>query len=114
MEGIATRVLGEPAVIEEISELVRESDEAELVRVEQIDSGGIGADFDLNTTASLVTIASFLFFEGGIVPKLWSILRRHPGTKVTIETPTRTVSIESTEALTPEALGTILGALAKA
>jgi hypothetical protein len=111
MDGVAVRIQGEPDVIGEISEVVKASDKAEFVRAEQDDTGGIGADFVLETVATIVIIASGLFFDEPIVPKLWGILRRHRGTKIMIETPTQTVTIESTGELTKESLQTALNAL---
>jgi hypothetical protein len=111
MDGVGVRIQGEPDVIDEIADLVQSSGEAEFLRVEQDDTGGIGADFALETVATIIAIVSGLFFDKPIVPKLWDILHRHRGTRVVIETPTQTVTIESTKELTKESLQTALTAL---
>jgi|GEM_PF-4283534 len=114
MTGRAIRIQGDPSVIEEIAALIEESDDAKYLRTEQDDSGGIGADFVLETIATVIAIASNLFFDGPIVPKLFTVLRRHPGTRISIETPTRTVSITSTGSLSEESLQNILRELTTA
>ena len=110
-EGMAVRIQGDPEVIGEISELIRGSDEAQFIRVEMDDTGGVGADFILETVATVISIVSGVFFDKPIVPKLWEILHRHKGTKITIETPTQTLTIESTGSLTKESLQTALSVL---
>jgi hypothetical protein len=114
MNGMAIRIQGDPGVIDEISRLVQDSEQAKLVRIERDDSGGIGADFDLETVATIIAIVSSLadlLFDKPLVPGLWKILHRHKGTRVSIETPARTVTIESTGELTEESLRTALDAL---
>lgn len=114
MDGRPIRIQGDPAVVEEVAALVKESEEAEYVRTEQDDSGGIGADFALETVATVIAIASTLFFDGAIVPKLYALLRRHRGTRISIETPTRSVTIEVTGDLSEESLRKVLSELATA
>lgn len=111
MDETPIRIQGDPEVIEEIAALVRSSSHARFVRVEQDDQGGIGADFVLETVATLIAIASGLFFEKPILPNLYKLLNRHKGTTITIETPTQTVSIESTKDLSLESLKAVLDAL---
>jgi hypothetical protein len=111
MDGFAVRIQGEPDVIGEISGLVQASDQAEFLRVEQDDTGGIGADFALETVATIIAIVSGLFFDKPIIPKFWEILHRHRGTRVTIETPAQTLTIESTSELSKESLQAALSAL---
>jgi hypothetical protein len=111
IDGIAVRIQGEPDVIGEISELVQASEQAEFLRVEQDDTGGIGADFALETVATIIAIVSGLFFDNTLIPKLWDVLHRHRGTRILIETPTQSISIESTGELTTEKLKTVLDAL---
>jgi predicted nicotinamide N-methyase len=107
----SVQIQGDPPVIEEIAAVISGSDEAELVRTESSDQAGIGADFALETVAVIIAIVSDVFFDKPIVPALFKILRRHKGTKITIETPTRTVSIESTADLSEESLQRILAAV---
>ena len=111
IDGTAVRIQGEPDVVGEISELIQASKDAEFVRLEQDDTGGIGADFALETVATVIAIVSGVFFDKPIVPALWNILHRHKGTKVTIETPTQTLTIESTGNLTKDSLQIALDAL---
>lgn len=108
------RIQGDPAVVEEIAALVCVSDDAEYVRTEQDDSGGIGADFDLDTAAALIAIVSHLFFNGPIVPKLYEVLHRHRGTRISIETPTHSVLVEVTGHFSEQSLRKVLNELAKA
>jgi hypothetical protein len=54
MDGIGVRIQGEPDVIGEISDLVQSSDEAELLRVEQDDTGGIGPTLRLKLSLRLL------------------------------------------------------------
>ena len=110
MDGMRIRIQGGPEVITEISALIEASDQAQLIRVEQDDSG-VGADFILETIAAIVAIVSALFFDKPIVPQLWEILHRHQGTKLTFESATQTVTIESTGKLTIEDLTKALSAL---
>ncbi|MEU5282095.1 hypothetical protein AB0G87_37430 [Streptomyces asoensis] len=79
MDARPVRIQGDPEVIKEIEALVRESDDAHYLRTEQDDSGGIGADFDLATVATIVGMASSLFFDGP--------------TRISVETPAGSVSI---------------------
>ncbi|MFD5564440.1 hypothetical protein [Kitasatospora griseola] len=81
-------------MIEEIVALVRESNDVEYVRTDVDDSGGIGADFNLETVATLIGIATSLFFDGPIVPKLYGILRQRRGDWISVETPTGSVLIK--------------------
>jgi hypothetical protein len=114
MDGVAIRIQGDPEVIDEIAQLVQESGAAKLDRIERDESAGIGADFVLETVATIIAIVSGVsgpLFDKPIVPGLWKILRRHRGTRVTIETPTRTITIESTGDLNEESLRTALDAL---
>lgn len=114
MDGVAIRIQGDPEVINEIAQLVQDSQHAELVRIERDDSAGIGADFMLETVATIIAIVSGvsgLLFDKPLVSGLWKILHRQRGTRVTIETPTRTITIESTSDLTEESLQTALKAL---
>jgi hypothetical protein len=113
-DGTSLRIQGEPPVIQEIAALVQDSEAAEVLRIETDDEGGIGADFDLETVSTIIGIASNLFFAGPMIPALLGIFRRHKGTKVTIETPTRSVSIESNKELSLDQLQEMLGALARA
>jgi hypothetical protein len=110
-DGTAMRIQGDPDVISEITELIKDSNAVKFIRVEQDDSGGVGADFILETIATVIAIASSLFFDEPIVPKLWEILHRHKGTKITVETPTQTLTIESSGDLSIESLQTALSAL---
>ena len=109
MEKTTVRIQGEPDVIEALAGLVKGSDEAELIRVEQDDTGGIGADFDLATIATVVAAVSKVFFTA-VLPALLKVLRRHPGSKITIETPTRTVTVVATGDLSAKSLKRILAA----
>ena len=111
MEGYPVRIQGDPAVIGDITELLDESSEAQSVRVDEDSTGGIGADFALETIATITAIVSSLFFQKPIVPSLLAILRKKEGTKITIESPVRTVTIQSNRALTPAALEDIIGAV---
>ena len=80
MGGVTIRIQGDPEVIDEISQLLRDSEQAELVRIERDDSGGIGADFVLETVATIIAIvsgASGLLFDKPLVPGLWKVLHRH-------------------------------------
>ncbi|MFF4427121.1 hypothetical protein ACFY04_41355 [Streptomyces sp. NPDC001549] len=113
MDGRPMRIQGDPDVIEEIAALVRESDVAEYMRTEEDDSGGIGADFNLEAVATLIGIASSLFFEGPIVPKLYGILRRRPGARISVETPTGSVSIKVTGDFSEESLYRALSELTR-
>jgi hypothetical protein len=67
----------------------------------------------LETVATITAIVSALFFDGPIVPQLCAVLRRHRGTRISIETPTRSVSIEVTGDLSEVSLKKILNELAK-
>jgi hypothetical protein len=113
MDGMRIRIQGEREVINEISALIEASDQAELIEVEQDDSG-IGADFILDIIVAIVTIVSAVFFDKPIVPQLWEILHRHQGTKLTFESPTQTITIESTATLKVEDLIKALSALDQA
>ena len=113
MDGRSIRIQGHAVVIAEIAELLQASDGAEYLRTEEDDSGGIGADFALETVATLIAIASALFFDGPIVPKLYAILHRHRGTHVSIETSTRSVSVDVNGDLSEAALRKVLDELAR-
>ncbi|WP_030722428.1 hypothetical protein [Streptomyces sp. NRRL F-2580] len=104
MDGRPIRIQGDPDVIKEIEALMRESDDAQYLRTEEDDSGGIGADFELDTVATIIGIASSLFFDGPIIPKLYGILRRHRGTRISVETPTGSVSITASGDFSEESL----------
>lgn len=114
MNGRAIRIQGPPLVIAEVAALVQAADDAEYLRTELDDSGGIGADFGLETVATVIAIASALFFDGPVVPKLYSVLRRHRGSRISIETPTRSVSIEIAGDFSQDSLRKVLQELAKA
>jgi hypothetical protein len=114
MDGRAIRIQGDSVVVEEIAALIQASEDAQYLRTEQDDSAGIGADFALETVATVIAIASALFFDGPIVPKLYAVLRRHRGTRISIETPTCSVSVEVTGDLSEESLRKALAELAKA
>lgn len=106
------RFTGDPETINEIAGLIRESGAAESVRVDTEEDTGVGSDFALETVAAAIAILSTLFFDRAIVPSLWQLLRKkRPGTKVVIETPTRTVSIVASTALTEDELRAILAPL---
>lgn len=113
MNGRLIRIQGDPAVIDDIAAVVQASDDAEYLRTEVDDSGGIGANFELETVATAIAIASALFFEGPIVPKLYALLRRHRGTRISIETPTRSISVEVTGDLSEASLRQALRELAR-
>lgn len=104
---------GRPGVGEELAALLTASDDAEDIRLGEADSGSIGADFQLETVATLTAVVAALFFDGPIVPKLYSLLRRHPGTRVTIETPTRSATLEVHGKLSEESLSRVLAQLAR-
>lgn len=72
-DGTSMRIQGEPAVIGEIADLMRQSSTAEVRRIETDDEAGIGADFDLETVSTIIGIASNLFFAGPIVPALFAL-----------------------------------------
>ena len=114
MVDVPIRVQGDPEVIDDVAALMDGAEECDLLRIETDDLGGIGADFALETVATAVGLASALFFDGAIVPSLWRLLRRHKGTTITIETPTRSVSITSSDDLTPEMLGDLVATLSAA
>lgn len=114
MSGRAIRIQGDPAVVEDIAALIQENDDAQYIRTELDDSGGIGADFILETIATLIAIASALFFDGPIVPQLYSVLHRHRGTRISIETSGKTVVIKIDGDFSEEKLRNILIELMKA
>ena len=114
MVGRGIRIQGDPDLIDEVAALVKASDDAEYLRTEQDDSGGIGADFDLVTVATVIATVSSLFFNGPIVPKLYAVLCRHRGTRIIFETPTRSVLVEVNGDLSEESLRKVLNELAKA
>lgn len=111
-DGTGIRIQGEPDVIGELAAALEPADGVDVLRVETDDTAGIGADFALETVATLIAIASGLFVDGPLVPALWGILRKHRGTTISVETPTRTVTVRSDADLSEESVRAILAALA--
>jgi hypothetical protein len=58
-------------------------------------------------------MASTLFFDKAIVPTLWNLLRRRPGSRLSIETPTRTVEIRSSIELTEDEVERLIASLGR-
>ena len=106
----AVRLQGNPGLMEEVEVLLRESDEAE-VTTSRIGEGGEGLDYDIEVLSTVVGLVSTLFLDGAIVPALWKALRRHKGSSVVVETPTRTVKITSTGELTEREVRALLKTL---
>src|SRR5690242_21010938 len=94
----SVRFRGDPELVEDIARLLEANDGAEIVRHETEEDTDTGVDFGLVEIATLVGLVSNLsgfFFQAPIGLSLLQIFRKKPGSKITIETPTRTVSIVS-------------------
>jgi hypothetical protein len=108
------RIQSDPDVMTEIEALLRADDAGsegvESVQIATVESDGMGADFGVEILAALLAIVSHLFFDGPIVPKLYKLLRKHRGKRVTIDTETRKITIEVTDDFTLEQLKALLAA----
>jgi hypothetical protein len=108
----SVRFRGDPELVEEIARLLEASDGAEVLRIETEEDTDAGVDFGLDVVATLVGLVGSLFFNGAIVPSLMQALRKKPGSKITIETPMRTVSIVSSTQFSEDEVRRLIASLA--
>jgi hypothetical protein len=109
----SVRFRGDPELVEEVARLLETSDGAQILARNTETDDDTGVDFDLSSVIEVVGLVSTLFFSGPIVPSLLRALRRNPGSKITIETPTRTVSIVSSTELHPDEVRRLIESLAR-
>jgi hypothetical protein len=77
----------------------------------RVDDDVQGADFALETVATVVALVSAVFVDGPIVPAIVAKLKGTKRKKITIETPLRSVEITSSENLSEEEVRGILRVL---
>jgi hypothetical protein len=108
----SVRFRGDPELVEEVARLMEASDGAQVLSRKTERDSDTGVDFDLSLVMEVVGFVSALFFSGPIVPSLVKALRKKPGSKITIETPTRTVSIVSSTELSDDEVRRLIASLA--
>jgi hypothetical protein len=91
----SVRFRGDLEVVNDIEQLLEESSAAEVVEFQAEEDSGIGVEFDVGLIASLVGLISNLFFDGPIIHSLVHIFRKKPGSRISIETPRRTIIVTS-------------------
>jgi hypothetical protein len=84
------------------------SEGAEVLRIEDVDDAGTGADFALESAVALVGLVQTLFVSGPIVPALRNLFRAKPESRIVIETPSRSLTITSSDALTDAQIKSLL------
>jgi hypothetical protein len=105
------RFRADPELVEDIARLLEASDGAEILRRKTEEDTDTGVDFGLVEVATLVGLVGSLFFKEPIVPSLLQIFRKKPGSKITIETPRRTVSIVSSAQFSEDEVRRLIEAL---
>jgi hypothetical protein len=105
------RISGEPAIIEELTGVLRKQSEFDVVDVKIVENDEVSLDFNIELVATVVGLASSLFFDRAIVPTLWSVLRKRRDTTITIESPTATVTIKATAGLTEAQIEKVIAGL---
>jgi len=114
MSQTSVRFRGDPELVEDIARLLEVNEGAEIVRHETEEDTDTGVDFGLLEIATLVGLISNLsnfFSKEPIVPSLLQIFRKKPGSKITIETPARTVSIVSSTQLSEDEVRKLIATL---
>jgi hypothetical protein len=106
-EKVSLRLRGDLEVLYDIEQLLEENDHSEVLAFDT-EQDSAGADFDVTLIATLVGLVSDLFFDGPIIPALTKIFRKKPGTKISIETPQRSIVIESSPGITEEEVRKIM------
>ena len=106
------RFRGDPELVVELERLLEASGDAEVVRFQTEEDTDTGVDFGIEVVATLVGLIGTLFFKDPIVPSLIHIFRKKPGSKITIETPERTVSMTSSTDFSEDEVRKLIAALA--
>lgn len=90
--GTRLRITSEEAIIADLEKVLREEDLPVLSSGAVDNPGRLALDFD--TVASVVTMASTLFFSGPIVPSLLGLLKKHKKSRIIIDGPRKRIEIE--------------------
>jgi hypothetical protein len=107
----SVRFRGDLEVVNDIEQLLEESSAAEVVEFQAEEDSGIGVEFDVELVASLVGLISNLFFDGPIIHSLVHIFRKKPGSRISIETPRRTIIVTSSADFSENELHKIIESL---
>lgn len=110
-EKTSVRFRGDLELVNDIEQLLEESNAAEVLEFQAEEDSGTGAEFGVELIATLVGLVGSLFFDGPIIPSLVQIFRKKPGSKITIETPRRTIVVTSSTDFSEDELRKIIDSL---
>lgn len=109
-DGVRIRITSDESLITELEKELRDADLPILSSGVVQSPGTLALDF--GTVASLVTMASTLFFNGPIVPALLRLLRKNKKHRIIIDGPEKRIEIEWHSAITAEEIRDTLKQLA--